>query len=63
MGEAADIQGYALEPVGPWHVRISPYPFGAAQAEFSLLRRVLPKAGVQEILSVTPERVAITVEA
>jgi Protein of unknown function (DUF3891) len=62
-GEVAEVQGYSLEPVGPWHVRISPYPFGAAQAEFSLLRRVLPKAGVQDILSATPERVAITVEA
>jgi hypothetical protein len=62
-GEAAELQGYSLEPVGPWHVRINPYPFGAAQAEFSLLRRVLPKAGAPEILSVTPERVAITVQA
>ena len=24
-GEAAEIQGYRLEPVEPWHVRISPY--------------------------------------
>src|SRR4051794_35597601 len=25
-GEAAELQGYRLEPVGPWHVRIDSYP-------------------------------------
>jgi hypothetical protein len=62
-GEPAEIQGYGLEPDGPWRIRMNPYPFGQSAAEFSLLRRVLPKTGVPEILSVTPERVAITVEA
>jgi hypothetical protein len=62
-GEPAEIQGYGLEPDGPWRVRISPYPFGKSPAEFSLLRRVLPKTGLPEILSVTRERVAISVEA
>jgi Protein of unknown function (DUF3891) len=62
-GEAAEIQGYRLEPVAPWHVRCHPFPFGESPAEFSLVRRVLPKSGASEILSMTPERVTITVEA
>ena len=62
-GESAEFQGYALEPVGPWHVRISPYPFTESPASFSLVRRVLPKAGTVDVLATAPERVAITVEA
>jgi Protein of unknown function (DUF3891) len=62
-GEAAEIQGYRLEPVAPWHVRISPYPFGAAPTRFSLLRRVLATADAADVLGTPPERVAITVEA
>ena len=60
---AAEIQGYRLEPVAPWHVRCQPFPFGESPAEFSVVRRMLPKSGAPDILSVTPERVAITVEA
>jgi hypothetical protein len=26
--EEAELQGYRIEPVAPWHVRLSPYPFG-----------------------------------
>jgi hypothetical protein len=62
-GEQAEIQGYGLEPVGPWRVRISPYPFRDSPARFSLLRRVLPKSGTVEVLGTTPERVGITFEA
>ncbi len=62
-GEPADIQGYALEPVGPWHVRITPYPFAKAPAHFSLVRRVLPSSGTADVLSRPPERVAVTLEA
>jgi hypothetical protein len=62
-GESADIQGYRLEPVAPWHIRCEPFPFEKSPARFSLVRRLLPKDGSLEILSVTPERVAITVEA
>ena len=62
-GETAEIQGYRLEPVAPWHVRCHPFPFGGSPSEFSLVRRVLPKSKASEILSVTPELVAITVEA
>jgi len=42
-GEADDVAEYHLEPLGPWRVSIDPYPFGAEAAEFSLLRRLLPK--------------------
>lgn len=62
-GETAEIQGYRLEPVAPWHVRCHPFPFGGSPSEFSLVRRVLPKSKASEILSVTPELVTITVEA
>ncbi len=33
----------AIEPAGPWRVRITPFPFSESPAEFRLLRRVLPK--------------------
>ena len=42
-GEAAELQGYRLEPVAPWRVRCDPFPFADGPTEFSLLRRVLPK--------------------
>ena len=62
-GEPADLQGYRLEPVAPWRVRCHPFPFGGSPAEFAVVRRMLPKSGAPDILSVTPERVTITVEA
>ena len=55
-GEAAEVQGYRLEPVGPWRVKLAPYPFGSSPAHFSLaptgraegwLRR-RPRRGAQE---------------
>jgi hypothetical protein len=61
-GEPTEIQGYALEPIGPWRVRISPYPLGDSPASFSLLRRVLPKSVTIDVLGTAPEPVAITVE-
>jgi hypothetical protein len=63
-GEASEFQGYRLEPVAPWHVRMEPYPFASASlARFSLLRRVLPKnGGADDILAATPERLQITIE-
>jgi hypothetical protein len=60
-GEAAEVQGYKLEPVAPWHVRLEPYMFGAAPGRFSLLRRVMPKSGMVDVLGTSPERVEITV--
>jgi len=61
-GEEAELQGYRLEPVAPWHVRLSPYPFGDGAGGFSLLRRVLPKNGRADVLGTAPERVEITVD-
>jgi hypothetical protein len=62
-GETAELQGYTLEPVGPWHVRLSPYPFAAGAGSFSLVRRVLPKGGATDVLSAPVQETAITVEA
>jgi hypothetical protein len=61
-GEEAELQGYRIEPVAPWHVRLSPYPFGAGAGGFSLLRRVIPKNGRTDVLGTAPERVEISVE-
>jgi hypothetical protein len=63
-GEASELQGYRLEPVAPWHVRMEPYPFASGSpARFSLLRRVLPKNGrADDILAASPERLQITIE-
>jgi hypothetical protein len=62
-GEDAELQGYGLEPVAPWHVRVGPYPFVESPARFSLLRRVLPKKGTIDVLGAPAERVEITLEA
>jgi hypothetical protein len=40
---AGDDVAIRIEPVAPWHVRMDPFPFAAAPARFTLLRRVLPK--------------------
>jgi Protein of unknown function (DUF3891) len=61
-GEESELQGYRLEPVAPWHVRLSPYPFGEQPATFSLRRRVIPKNGRVDVLGTEPDRVDITVE-
>jgi hypothetical protein len=62
-GEAAELQGYRLEPVAPWHVRVAPYPFAESPLRCSLVRRVIPKdTGGADVLGTTPEQVAITVE-
>jgi hypothetical protein len=61
-GEEAELQGYRLEPLGPWRVRLSPYPFAESPVTFSLVRRLIPKGAAKEVLSVPPERVEITIE-
>ena len=66
-GEAAELQGYRFEPVGPWHVRLDPYPFVESPARFSLLRYVVPKSPrtsdeLRHELR-NPERVEITIES
>src|SRR5262249_54990754 len=35
-GEGREVQGYLLDPIAPWHVRIDPYPFAESPARFSL---------------------------
>jgi Protein of unknown function (DUF3891) len=62
-GEEAELQGYTLSPVAPWHVRLSPYPFGDGAGAFSLVRRVIPKNGRADVLGTPAERVEITVES
>ncbi len=67
-GEAAELQGYRFEPVGPWHVRLDPFPFVDSPARFELLRYVLPKRAWTpdefraEMRAATPERTAITID-
>ena len=61
-GEPAELQGYRLEPVGPWRVRVEPYPFADSPAHFSLLRRVLPKDGSVDVLAAPPQETTLTIE-
>jgi hypothetical protein len=67
-GEAAELQGFRLEPVGSWRVRLDPYPFAERPARFSLLRYTVPKldrtsADLQrELRESGPDRVEITIE-
>jgi Protein of unknown function (DUF3891) len=61
-GEAAELQGYRLEPVAPWRVRIDPFPFAESPAQFSLLRRLVPKNGRPDVLAAEPARVELTLE-
>jgi Protein of unknown function (DUF3891) len=61
-GEEFEFQGYRLEPLAPWRVRLSPYPFGENPAAFSLVRRLIPKSSSGDVLGAAPELVAITLE-
>jgi Protein of unknown function (DUF3891) len=61
-GEEAEFQEYRLEPLGPWRVRLSPYPFAEDRARFSLVRRVIPKGETEDVLGTAPERVEITIQ-
>lgn len=58
-----------IEPLGPWHVRLDPFPFAGDRAEFTLERRVVPKRewGSDEefrasFLAIPTEKTAIVVE-
>jgi Protein of unknown function (DUF3891) len=61
-GDEADLQGYRLEPIAPWHVRLTPFPFEEGPALFSLTRRRIPKGSQVDVLSAAPEQTAITIE-
>jgi hypothetical protein len=60
--EPVELQGYTLELVAPWRVRMEPFPFGERPARFELVRRLLPKNGRTGVLATPPERVQITIE-
>lgn len=60
----------ALRPVGPWSVRMSPFPFAQSPARFTLVRRLLPKRGYasndelrRDLAGLAPETIEITIEA
>jgi hypothetical protein len=36
--------GLRLEPLGPWRLRIEPYPFADSPAHFTLVRKLMPHA-------------------
>jgi hypothetical protein len=61
-GDEAELQGYRLEPLAPWHVRLTPFPFEGGPALFSLTRRRIPKGSRVDVLSAAPEQTAITIE-
>jgi len=61
-GEAAEVQSYTLEPVGPWRVKLAPYPFAENPAHFSLIRRVIPKNDSVDVLAGAPQETAITID-
>jgi hypothetical protein len=61
-GDEAELQGYRLEPIAPWHVRLTPFPFEERPALFSLTRRRILKGSRADLLSAAPEQTAITIE-
>ncbi|HKP18161.1 MAG TPA: DUF3891 family protein [Gaiellaceae bacterium] len=61
-GEEAEVQGYRFEPIAPWHVRMTPFPFEHRPARFSLRRRVLPKNGRTDVLAAPGQDTPITIE-
>jgi hypothetical protein len=61
-GEEAELQGYTLEPVGPWRVKLEPYPFAESPGSFALLRRVIPKDGGTNVLAAQPQQTTITID-
>jgi hypothetical protein len=61
-GEPAELQGYTIEPVGPWRVKLEPYPFAESPGSFSLVRRVVPKDGSTNVLAAPPQETTITID-
>jgi len=60
--EPVELQGYTLELVAPWRVRMTPYPFGDSPARFELVRRVMAKTARTPVLATPTEGVSITFE-
>jgi uncharacterized protein DUF3891 len=61
-GEEAELQGYRLEPLGPWRVRLQPFPFADRPARFSLARRIVERNGQPDLLALPVERTEISIE-
>ena len=65
--DPVELQGYTLELLAPWRVRVEPFPFVESPARFTLLRRVLPKGTNGDFrrlfFGTEPERVEIEVSA
>jgi hypothetical protein len=57
-----ELQGYTLELLAPWRVRMDPYPFAESPAPFELVRRLMPKSARAEVLATPADQVAITIE-
>jgi hypothetical protein len=57
-----DVQGYELEPLGPWRIRMQPFPFAEGPARFELRRRIVAKEGRPPILGTAAELVGLTIE-
>jgi len=68
-GPGGDDLELRVEPLGPWHVAIDPYPFADRPGRFGVVRKVVPKrsyAGNEEFrrdyFAIRSETVAITVD-
>jgi Protein of unknown function (DUF3891) len=61
-GEEAELQGYRLEPLGPWRIRLRPFPFAERPARFTIARRVVPKDGRRDVLALPVELAEISIE-
>ena len=60
-GEAAEVQGYSLEPIGSWQVRLEPFPFVERPATFALRRRSLSKRTPAGVLETPAETMGMTI--
>jgi len=61
-GEPAEVQGFRIDPIAPWHVRLDPFPFVENPAHFSLVRRIVAKHGRPDVLGTRSQRVEILVQ-
>jgi hypothetical protein len=69
-GDPGEVQGLELQALGPWRVRIGPYPLAESPARLALVRRTLPKrddwtdeAFREAFFAAPPETAEIVVEA
>jgi hypothetical protein len=68
-GETASIGDYRIEAVAPWQVTIDPFPFDTDPAQFTLVRRLVPKSpgngsgAAQSFYALEPETVNIVLRS